>query len=156
MKTNEKNKNYKKRVLYDANGRIIAVWRKYKEYAAITTSVDSWSYPDNKPIDEGFFSNNWVKWDGCSHFYFTGDSSVVEQDSYYHICGVDFYIKHMQLLWFSLKCWSFEHENFDELEELFELDKNNLFTNLSIKTVEWSEKDDYMLIRFTEDSNEND
>jgi hypothetical protein len=43
-----------------------------------------------------FLTSFYIKWDGCSHFYFTGEDSLQhkeeENDSYYHICGAYSYI----------------------------------------------------------------
>jgi len=43
-----------------------------------------------------FLTSFYIKWDGCSHFYFTGEDSLQhkeeENDGYYHICGAYSYI----------------------------------------------------------------
>ena len=43
-----------------------------------------------------FLTSFYIKWDGCSHFYFTGEDGLHQNeedyDSYYHICGAYSYI----------------------------------------------------------------
>lgn len=43
-----------------------------------------------------FLTSFYIKWDGCSHFYFTGEYSLQKNekdiDGYYHICGAYSYI----------------------------------------------------------------
>lgn len=43
-----------------------------------------------------FLTSFYIKWDGCSHFYFTGEDTLQNNeegyDSYYHICGAYSYV----------------------------------------------------------------
>ena len=49
--------------------------------------ADNYDVADTEPYLECY-----IKWDGCSHFWF-GD-----EDGYIHICGVDSYVKHIELI----------------------------------------------------------
>lgn len=60
--------------------------------------VISWS-EDNEPRELDFLVEGSVKWDGCSHFWFTG-SDEGDKDSYYHLCGVGSYLNFMRGLSF--------------------------------------------------------
>lgn len=61
--------------------------------------VISWE-GDGQPYEKEYFASVTVKWDGCSHFHFTGEDRH-DGDSYYHICGVGSYISHMRMLHFA-------------------------------------------------------
>lgn len=53
--------------------------------------VCSKSTADNSYVDLQEYLTCSIKWDSCSHFWFPSEG-------YIHMCGVDSYIKHCQLL----------------------------------------------------------
>jgi len=59
--------------------------------------IGSWQSFDRNnlfdvPCDLEIYINGFIKWDGCSHFWF-GD-----EDGYIHICGADEFEKHNKLM----------------------------------------------------------
>lgn len=60
--------------------------------------VNSWTTDDNGNeivYERNFFANFSIKFDGCSHFYFTGEEGGDDTSSYYHICGKSSYMNHL-------------------------------------------------------------
>ncbi|TVX86042.1 hypothetical protein [Paenibacillus agilis] len=68
--------------------------------------VTAWETGDI-PFELDFFCRFSVKWDGCSHFWFFGNEYTVEKgmepqmEAYYHICGAEYFVKHMRLMAFA-------------------------------------------------------
>lgn len=61
---------------------------------------------NNEIIEEQFFAEFSVKWDGCSHIYFYGQDYSDDDhvaDSYYHICGAIDYLRHIKTMQFFLE-----------------------------------------------------
>lgn len=61
---------------------------------------------DGTPLDMEFFADFTVKWDGCSHFTFSGQDTLEAKgqedlDGYYHICGIRDYLSFMRNMVFA-------------------------------------------------------
>ena len=118
------------------NNHIIATYIQTDNYevslSGIVHIANSWE-ENGKPYETEFFADVIVKWDGCSHFYFYGEDYTKEneeKDSYYHICGVPYYIKFMRVMAFIYELMVnhvgyeriLEKEEYDELKQLKLLD----------------------------------
>ena len=123
---------------------VIATYTQTKNYDVSLYGevkiVNSWE-ENGKPNETGFFADVTVKWDGCSHFYFYGEDYTKEneeKDSYYHICGVPYYIKFMRVLTFiyELMVKHVGYERILEKEEYEELKQLNLLEDFEIKYYE--------------------
>lgn len=74
-------------------------------------SISSWSKADdsdvyNKPGEPEYIAGMYIKFDGCSHWYFKGEDYNGEddsEDSYYHICGFSTYTFQMRALMFGFQ-----------------------------------------------------
>lgn len=53
--------------------------------------VASWDSDTKMPIDQELYLEGYIKWDGCSHFWF-GD-----EDSYIHMCGKQCFENHKKV-----------------------------------------------------------
>lgn len=62
----------------------VADSKPYAFYADIY-EVSSWSMDDHVPLDSELYLKVYIKWDGCSHFWFG------EQEGYIHVCGMQAY-----------------------------------------------------------------
>lgn len=53
-----------------------------------------WSDDNHKNVAVQYITSGKIKFDLCSHFYYTGQDTFVEKypDSYYHICGEGSYL----------------------------------------------------------------
>lgn len=49
--------------------------------------IDYYSWSSKEPGDYHYFAGFVIKWDACSHWYFSGEDYPDDKDSYYHICG---------------------------------------------------------------------
>lgn len=93
----------------------------------------SWDMEDNV-CEENFFANIYIKWDGCSHIYFEGEDKI---DSYYHLCGGNYFIEHMQTLAFIVKVAKDNIEKYDdEIGRFSIIEKMNLLEDCRIEKVE--------------------
>lgn len=113
--------------------RIIAYYNRKNDYPLSADGeihiVTAWNL-DDSPYHTDFFAEMFVKWDGCSHFYFYGDDylNTKKADSYYHICGAYDLVNHMRMLVFAYEVMV-EHVGYSnvlEIGELEELRKLNL------------------------------
>jgi hypothetical protein len=53
----------------------------------------SWDANNHKNLAVQYITSAKVKFDLCSHFYYTGEDSFTEEpDSYYHVCGDSAYL----------------------------------------------------------------
>lgn len=55
----------------------------------------SWDANNHKNVAVQYITSAKVKFDLCSHFYYTGEDTFTEEenDSYYHVCGEFSYLK---------------------------------------------------------------
>lgn len=114
-------------------------WDATYNISGVVKNVISWSFDGDEPLDYELFANIYVKWDGCSHFWFEGMDNLYSEedrgkDSYYHICGVRDYIGFMRNLVF---CYEIMIENLGEdkileKDELYELRQLNLLDGYRI------------------------
>lgn len=54
--------------------------------------VCSWSADTNEVSETELYLKGYVKWDGCSHFWFG------ESDGYLHLCGKRYFEKHKEVM----------------------------------------------------------
>jgi len=75
----------------------------------------------NNPTAKKLFAQVAVKWDGCSHFWFTGEDSENEEepekDSYYHVCGISDYFIFTRTMFFLYEIMV-NHVGIDNISEL--------------------------------------
>jgi len=67
----------------------------------------SWSLDDRSVCEWLFHSNNYIKFDGCSHWWFHGEDCTNDEseiDTYYHLCGLHDVLDHMRAFAFTIKC----------------------------------------------------
>lgn len=90
--------NKKFLVIDDDKYSIFQINMEYDEkspiHASITINAITSCDTDNNPNlkESQFIASAYIKWDGCTHWYFYGeDYYESEVDSYYHLCG-SFYI----------------------------------------------------------------
>jgi hypothetical protein len=94
----------KEKYVYDKENypifRIIVKAAAGHWFEADVDSVIGWSVDDEKqPIDYEPYLNCTVKWDGCSHLYFGAERETGDgRDAYLHLCGVNDYKNHFQLM----------------------------------------------------------
>jgi len=77
-----------------------------------TFVITSWDMNDN-PVELEEYISGFIKWDGCSHFYFGED-----QDGYLHLCGADDVINHAKLMVEIYKKATSLISTFDQSEKL--------------------------------------
>jgi len=73
----------------------------YKDvsFKARVYEITAWSADDKKePLDPELYLSCYIKWDSCSHFYFGEEDEANNPSGYLHICGVEYYKQHIQLL----------------------------------------------------------
>jgi len=58
--------------------------------------VVAWDENDS-PVDLEHVCHGTIKWDGCSHIYFTGEDAG-STGSYYHLCGIEAWKFHCDIL----------------------------------------------------------
>lgn len=66
---------------------------------------------NGSPLYFEFFAHCLINWDGCSHFSFNGEDYIEEHgnetdshtniENYYHICGLNHYVRFMRTLAFA-------------------------------------------------------
>lgn len=99
----------------------IATFESDKYYDMVLSgefkTVQSWN-EDGSPWETDFFMRGGIKWDGCSNLYFTGEDG--DNDSYYHLCGISYYINHMRVLAFAYELMV-KHVGKNEILEAGEL-----------------------------------
>ena len=79
----------------DYQDLIVLVTNHDQAYIGMTVVEPcSWSSDDHKNLAVQYITSAKVKFDLCSHFYYTGEDSFIdkEPDSYYHICGDSSYL----------------------------------------------------------------
>ena len=68
-------------------------------------SATAWT-SDNQPIEWGFVSDVYCKWDSCTHWNFRGEDYDPEinknepGNNYYHLCGEEVFINHIRMMCF--------------------------------------------------------
>lgn len=74
---------------------------------------------------DGYYADFWIKHDGCSHWWFNG--ADCSGNSYYHICGIEEYLKHFRYMLFAYAVFVATKRvaNKDEIEK-FEKNKGTL------------------------------
>lgn len=66
---------------------VTKIWKPTFELVVLEPC--SWKSENNKNVRVQYVTSGSVKFDLCSHFYYTGEDSFIEKepDSYYHVCG---------------------------------------------------------------------
>lgn len=141
--------------LINKNGKIISIYKLNKKMIngncvdGIISNVYSWDNETGEPIDEHFFADAYIKWDGCSHFRFYGEDYVQtednkennEIDSYYHICGIDSYMEFMRTMIFGYEVMIHHVGNdFGEVKEYEKIKVLNLLKGYVIKYYDENEQ----------------
>ncbi len=137
----------KKAILKDKDGYIQVVFELENIYqSAVSGTIKrtiSWSI-DKEPLEDEFFAELSVKWDGCSHFWFYGEDYIKEfnnKDGYYHICGIGGYFNFLRTMHFAYEVMV-DHvgiNKIDEREELEDLRKLGLLDGYTIEYIEGDE-----------------
>jgi hypothetical protein len=87
--------------------------------------VTSWNSDDtHSKNDSELYLRGYIKWDGCSHFWF-GDKNDEDEhgDGYIHLCGYIYFKNHIKLMELLFK-YADEHiSNFDR--EVADYENNN-------------------------------
>lgn len=84
-------------------------------------TVTGWDCDNKEPDDIEYFSNAYIKWDGCSHLSFKGQSydphsKKDDHDFNYHVCGYDGYIEFNRNMAFMYKLATQVMDRYDEEE----------------------------------------
>lgn len=96
-------------LLIDKQGYIVNIFNMniFKHYVDGTVeTVTSWEL-DEKVFKTEFLTKISIKWDGCSHAWFNGQDHLNPYDesdtnsSYYHLCGLEDYLRFTKGLMFS-------------------------------------------------------
>lgn len=134
----------KKALLKDNDGNIISVFTMKKDHDtehSITGELEevvSWEV-SGEIYEKLLFAELYVKWDGCSHFWFNGQDSKNEEnlDSYYHICGIGGYLKFIRMLLFAYEVMvnHVGFDNIDEKEEFEELLESGMLDGYTIEYI---------------------
>lgn len=71
----------------------------------ILKQVVSWD-TDKTPIEYHFIADIYCKWDSCTHWWFRGEDykdgcDEGDIDGYYHLCGPECFIAHIQAMCFA-------------------------------------------------------
>lgn len=161
-------KNFRKAALIHDN-TIIGIMRYSEMTSAIVTEVTGWIFEGvvdlegrtwDKPSDEIFFADVWVKWDSCSHFNFYGEDYKTKEDdnnSYYHICGVDGYKKFVILLWLTHQAYMLLSKCDSMLDEceIEDMAKESLFKNCCVREMGYTGDDIEIYKKYKERGNKN-
>ena len=97
---------------------IIKIDKAWIEGEALITTA--WNEGIAEDFD--FFADFYIKWDGCSHFYFKGQDN--DDSGYYHICGGSDYITHIEVLAFINKIAIDIIPGYDEYHANFKIVQN--------------------------------
>lgn len=119
------------------DGSIISILKvkKLESYCLEAEVCKAISWDENgEVLEEEFFAEVYIKWDGCSHIYFKGED---KKDSYYHLCGGVYFIEHMQTMAFIAKVAKENIKNFeDEYGNFSSIEKYNILEGCKIERVE--------------------
>lgn len=97
--------------LYDESGYkafriIVEDTNEYKDtsFGAEVFEVTAWEGDsENTPAEEELYLTCYIKWDSCSHFYFGEKGENGNQDGYLHICGAEYFKRHIDLMGYLYK-----------------------------------------------------
>jgi hypothetical protein len=96
-----------KAYLKDKDDNIVYIFTQdSNHFSGKIERVTGWYTDENGEVAEtDFFAELGIKWDGCSHWWFKGQDFEKDddQDSYYHICGMDEYIMFIVGMLFAFK-----------------------------------------------------
>lgn len=98
-----------------------------------------YAWMDGKVIDKKFECEGYVKWDACSHLFYSGQDfeNKKDKDSYYHRCGVYSYLDSIMSMQLILELAALKFgDKFGETEELIKLRKMEILRDCIIKEVE--------------------
>lgn len=103
--------------------------------------VSSW-VDDNKPCEIDFHAKCYIRWDACTHWWFSGEGD--DESSYCHLCGISSYISFMRRMLFTLQIAieKIGEPDFcdDELKIYKDLKKSSaLMDGYNIREVEYTE-----------------
>lgn len=96
--------------LISPDGEVVARFNICKRTSHAITgncySVVSWY--DGEPYEYEFVANAYLKWDACTHWYFSGEDYDPEiedsmRDAYYHLCGGHCFMSHIRCMCFMWK-----------------------------------------------------
>lgn len=136
--------DFKKAELIDKKGYVQAVLYRTKDWdlslGGVLYTVNSWDATTLKPSYplDSFVGDFAIKWDGCSHWSLYGEDYNSDQDSYYHLCGLDNYYQFFASMLFATECakeWHsvyYEREGYGNPEDNFDDDLYDTFDRISL------------------------
>ena len=85
------------RVLFDieiTDTEHMDVVLKFNVYEIAAWNMDN----THSQEDSELYLNGYIKWDGCSHFWFGAKDEEGKQDGYLHLCGKECFVLHCQMM----------------------------------------------------------
>ncbi len=143
---------------------------KHDDVVAIVRQTENWDYSLNgiislvtswdlngKPSNEEFLANCFIKWDGCSHFWYKGQDFPYEEEvyPYYHECGLNYYYLNFVAKLFAFEVAKHYMKDIQSMDDdLYDtIDRINIFDFYTIKYSEVDEENDWFYISCLEKLN---
>lgn len=130
----------------EKDGTVDAKFELTDDYCTgVCWGATSWSVDYKEVHDWEFFAEAYLKWDGCTHWWFKGEDydpdQDIKRDSYYHLCGAYCMVNHisyMAFVWrvaemvlnevassdFTREYTTHEYHEHEKLEKIIEIAMN--------------------------------